>query len=131
VDRIPFYQPGIARWVVRRGLPNYGLTDRSARIVYISPRVPRARLYDVVVHEWAHVVSTQGYGGNLRTADAAVLRWFGGGSTTRAIEIAADCVARVLGARWTHYTSCADTHLRYGARYLMVGWKLPEEQASA
>jgi hypothetical protein len=127
VARLPFYRPGVARWVVRPGLGNYGLTDRTTRTVYLSPRIPRPLLYSVIAHEWGHVISTYGYDGDLRTADAAVMRWFGSSSATRAIELAADCVARVLGATWTHYTSCNDSHWRYGARYLMTGWKLPDQ----
>ena len=46
------------------------------------------------------------------------------------IELAADCVARLLSASWTNYTSCTDSHWRLGARYLAVGWMLPEGQAS-
>ena len=131
VARLPFYRPGIARWVVAPGLSNYGLTNMETRTVYLSPRIPRRLLYSVVAHEWGHVISTRGYGGDLVAADAAMLRWFGGGSMSRAVELAADCIARVLGARWTHYTACNDSHSRYGARYLMVGWKLPEQQAAS
>jgi hypothetical protein len=130
VARIPFYRPGVARWVVQPGLASYGLTNRRTGTVYVSPRVPRRLLYSVVAHEWGHIISTHGYAG-LAAADAAVLKWFGGSSVTEAIEIAADCVARVLGATWTHYTSCADAHRRYGARYLMVGWRLPESAPQA
>jgi hypothetical protein len=131
VARLPFYRPGIARWVVSPGLSSYGLTNMETNTVYLSPRIPRRLLYAVVAHEWGHVISTHGYGGDLVAADGAMLRWFGGGSMSRAVELAADCIARVLGARWTHYTSCNDSHWRYGARYLMAGWKLPETQADA
>jgi hypothetical protein len=130
VARIPLYRPGLARWVVWPRLGNYAVTERRSRTVYVSPRVPRRLLYSVVVHEWGHVISTYGYG-DLRSADAAVLQWYGGGSAAAAIERAADCVARQLGATWTHYTSCADGHWRLGARYLAVGWRLPDQQASA
>lgn len=127
VARIPMYRPGLVKWVVWPGLRSYGLTERYTGTVYLSPRIPRRLLYSVVVHEWGHVISTYGYGRDLRAADDAVLRWFGGGSPTVAIERAADCVARLLGARWTHYTSCANERWRLGARYLFVGWKLPTQ----
>ena len=130
VARIPWYRPGVATWVVYPRLANYGVTDRERRVIYISPRTPRALLYSVVAHEWGHVISTTGYA-NLSAADAAVTRWFGIPSASRAIEIAADCIARDLGATWTHYTACTDRHWRYGARYLMVGWQLPEQQSTA
>ena len=131
VARLPWYQQGLAQWVVQPGLGNYAVTNRTTGTVYVSPRVPRRRLYSVVAHEWGHVISDHAYDGDLRTGDAAMLRWFGGGSTAVAIERAADCIARILGASWTHYTSCTDGHWRLGARYLAAGWKLPESPSSS
>ena len=125
VARIPLYQPGLARWVVKPGLRNYGLTNRQTSTVYLSPRIPRRLLYSVIVHEWGHVISTHAYG-SIRASNEAFMRWFGG-SAAIANERAADCIARLLGARWTHYTACANDHWHLGARYLAVGWQLPSQ----
>jgi hypothetical protein len=46
--------------------------------------------------------------------------WFGGSGLTGP-ERAADCMARQLGAQWTHYTSCQDAHWQAGARMLLNG----------
>lgn len=127
VTRIPFYRPELVHWVVRPGLANYGVTNLVTHTVYLSPRIPRRLIYSVVAHEWGHVISTRAYAGDLGAAGQAYLEWFGGASITVAFERAADCVAVILGARWTHYTSCQDSRWRDGARYLAVGWVLPRE----
>lgn len=127
VARIPLYQPGVARWVVVPDLAVYGVTSLRTRTIYLSPRIPRKLLYSVVAHEWGHVISTQAYGGDLHASQQAFKEWFGGGSMKVATERAADCIAVLLGASWTHYTGCRDEHWRLGALYLANGMKLPRE----
>jgi hypothetical protein len=127
VARIPLYRPGIARWEIVPDLAVYGVTRLRTRTVYLSPRIPRKLLYSVVAHEWGHVISTYAYGGDLRVSQLAFKDWFGGGSMGTATERAADCIAVLLGATWTHYTACHDEHWRLGALYLANGMQLPTE----
>lgn len=124
VRRIPLYRPGVARWLVVEDLAAYGITSLRTSTVYLSPRIPRRLLYSVVAHEWGHVISTRAYNGDLVASQRAFKRWFGG-STRTALERVADCIALVLGATWTYYTSCADQRWRHGARSLAAGRPLP------
>lgn len=119
VARIPSY-PGGASWILTTQYGSWGTADWYHDRVYISPTVPSARIYDVVAHEWSHLLSVRGYGGDVDTAVAAMNRWYGGSGLTGA-ERAADCMARHLGARWTRYTSCQDAHWQDGARRLIAG----------
>lgn len=118
IARIPGYPPGSAQWVVSDAYGSWGTTDWYQGTIYISPRVPQDRLYDVVSHEWSHLLSVAAYGGDVQAATAAMNRWFGGSGLTGA-ERAADCMARQLGARWTHYTNCQDGRWRAGAARLV------------
>jgi len=130
VRRIPLYRPELVHWRIYPGLANYGVTNLVTHTVYLSPRIPRRLIYSVVAHEWGHVISTYAYNGDLSAAGRAFQHWYGGSMET-AFERAADCVAVQLGATWTHYTSCTDSHWRYGARYLAVGWQLPAATEAA
>jgi hypothetical protein len=122
VNRIPGYT-GTAIWVVVPGLDHWGLADFTGGVVYISPRVPADRMYDVVAHEWSHVLSMQVYDEDVTTALNALNAHFGGTGTTGA-ERAADCMARLLGAQWTHYTPCNDSRWRADARKLLAHERL-------
>lgn len=123
VERIPGYRSGTVSWQVTDHYGSWGTADWYRGIVYISPRVPLARLYDVSVHEWSHLLSVAAYGGDVDAAVAAMNSWFGGSGLVGA-ERAADCMALALGARWTHYTSCDDARWRAGAARLMKGERL-------
>jgi hypothetical protein len=123
VARIPGYRTGSAVWAITPGLGNWGLAAMGANVVYISPTVPSNRMYDVVAHEWSHVLSAQVYGNDVSTALAAMNAYFGGSGLTGA-ERAADCMARQLGATWTHYTPCTDAHWRAGAKRLLSHQRL-------
>ena len=120
IARIPGYRPGMVRWVLTARYGHWGATDLDRLVVYISPYVPRSKMYDVVVHEWSHVLSVLDYDRNVDAMLAAVTRVFGGSGLLPA-ERAADCMARLLGARWTGYTSCARTDWRAAARRLLAG----------
>ncbi len=123
IARIPSYRPGIATWkVYNTGW--WGTSDWYAGIIYISPSTPESKLYDVAVHEWSHILSVHTYGGNVSAAVNAMNAYFGGGKTM-APEYAADCMARLQGATWTHYTSCSNSAWRTGARLLLDGQHLP------
>jgi len=119
LDRLPGYRPGDAVFQVRRGLPSWGIADLGAGRVYVSSSVPSWRMYDVVAHEWSHVLSVRAYDGDVAAALAAMRETFGGSGMTGA-ERAADCMAREVGARWTHYTSCQDDDWRAAARRLLA-----------
>ncbi len=123
VARIPGYHQGDARWVVVRGQSHWGMTDLQTGVVYLSPRIPSARLYDVVAHEWSHVLSVRVYGGDVTAAVDALNAYYGGSGLSGA-ERAADCMARQLGARWTHYTPCSDSRWQTGAKRLLAGRRL-------
>jgi hypothetical protein len=119
IARLPGFHPGDARFVLKPGLGNWGLADLGGGIVYISPRVPANRMYDVVAHEWSHVLSVKPYDFDAMAAVDAMNSYFGGTGLVGA-ERAADCMARIHGATWTHYTLCNNDHWRAGARALLA-----------
>jgi hypothetical protein len=123
VARIPGYSPAAARWVVSDAYGSWGTADWYNAVVYISPRVPQARLYDVAVHEWSHLLSVRTYAGDVDKAVAAMNAYFGGTGLVGA-ERAADCMALQLGAHWTHYTTCTSPAWRAGAGRLVRGEQL-------
>jgi len=120
IARIPTYHPGASRWVVSGRYGHWGTADWYHDTLYISPTVPADRLYDVVVHEWSHELTVLDYHGNVDAAVKAMNRYFGGQGLTGA-ERAADCMAVLQGASWTHYTSCTDRRWRSGAAKLLRG----------
>jgi hypothetical protein len=123
IRRIPGFHSGDARWVVTSSYGSWGTADWYRSIVYVSPRVPRDRLYDVVVHEWSHLLSVRRYDGNVDEAVRAMNAYFGGSGLIGA-ERAADCMARLLGAQWTNYTPCTSASWRAGAARLVNGESL-------
>lgn len=124
IARIPGYQNGVATWEVTSRYGHWGATDLSNGRIYISPNVSASRVYDVAAHEYGHARAGYNYGWDQQSANLALSRWFGGG-TTAARERSADCMAIALGATWTSYTSCADARWRQGARILLSGQRLP------
>ena len=123
IQRIPGYHSGDAQWVVTSSYGSWGTADWYRGIVYISPRVPRERLYDVAVHEWSHLISVRPYDVDVDEAVRAMNSYFGGSGLVGA-ERAADCMALLLGAQWTHYTPCANASWRAGAARLVKGARL-------
>jgi len=123
VARIPTYRAGTVRWVVSRAYAFWGTADWYHGVLYVSPDVPRSKLYDVAVHEWSHELSVLDYAGDVAAATRAMNAWFGGSGLTGP-ERAADCMAILQGASWTHYTTCTNAHWRTGARLLVTGQRL-------
>jgi hypothetical protein len=123
VARIPTYRPGSARWVVSRAYDFWGTADWYHDVLYVSPDVPMSKLYDVAVHEWSHELSVLDYAGDVAAATTAMNTWFGGSGLTGP-ERAADCMAVLQGARWTHYTTCTNAVWRAGAAKLIAGQRL-------
>ena len=123
IERIPTYHSHAARWIVSGRYGHWGTTDWFHDTLYISPTVPPGYLYDVAVHEWSHELSVLDYDGNVPAAVAAMNRHFGGSGLVGA-ERAADCMAILQGAHWTHYTSCADRRWRSAATRLLRGRRL-------
>jgi hypothetical protein len=119
VARIPGYRAGSVEWVMTSKYGSWGTADWYRGVVYISPSVPARRMYDVVAHEWSHLVSVRPYA-SVSTATKEMNRVFGGSGLTGA-ERAADCMARRLGATWTHYTSCDSSAWRAAAVRLLAG----------
>jgi hypothetical protein len=124
IHRIPKYRKGVATWTVSARYGHWGMEFPDTGRIYISPKVPSNRLYDVAAHEYAHARTYYNYGRNYRAADAAMNRWFGGG-VARAREVAADCMAITQGAKWTNYTRCKNAHWRAGGKTLLAGKRLP------
>ena len=124
VARIPRYRAGEATWVLTDQYGSWGTADWYTARVYVSPSVPANRIFDVVTHEWSHLLTVQVYGGNVDAAVTAMNRWFGGSNLDGA-ERAADCMARQLGAAWTHYSNCQDPHWQQGAQILLARRQLP------
>jgi len=120
VARIPTYRAGTVRWVVSRAYAFWGTADWYHGVLYVSPDVPRSKLYDVAVHEWSHELSVLDYAGDVAAATKAMNAWFGGSGLTGP-ERAADCMSILQGAAWTHYTTCTNAHWRAGARLLVSG----------
>jgi hypothetical protein len=85
--------------------------------------VPVSLLDSVVRHEYAHVVTVRVYGGQWRLAKSALNAAFGGSGMTGA-ERAADCMALLMGASWTHYTSCPSSAWRANAQRLLGGQRV-------
>ena len=124
IARIPTYHAGAATWVVSSAYDYWGTADWYHDVLYVAPTVPGNRLYDVAAHEWSHELSVLDYGGNVAKAKRAMNAYFGGSHLVGA-ERAADCMAILQGATWTHYTTCRSLHWRAGARRLVHGHKLP------
>lgn len=118
VARIPGYD-GSATWVMTDKYGSWGTADWYRGTAYISPRVPASKMFDVVAHEWAHLVSVKPYA-SVSDAMAGMNKVFGGSGLTGA-ERAADCMARKLGAAWTHYTSCGNSDWQAAAARLLAG----------
>ena len=123
VSRIPGYRTGDAVWSITPSFGHWGVADLYSGIVYLSPRVPADRVYDVVAHEWSHLLSVKAYDGDVSGALTAMNGYFGGSGLDGA-ERAADCMARELGATWTHYTPCNNSQWRAGARRLLAHERL-------
>ncbi|WP_378227007.1 hypothetical protein [Angustibacter luteus] len=124
ISRIPGYaahRP--ANWISTGRYGHYGATDLASNNVYINPGVPSSVLDAVVRHEWSHILSVRAYGGSYPAMMSATNRVFGGSGMTGA-ERAADCMAIQLGASWTHYTSCSNSHWRAAATRLLSGRRL-------
>jgi hypothetical protein len=123
IARIPTYRPGAARWVVSSKYDFWGTADWYHDVLYVAPGVPVDKLYDVAVHEWSHELSVLDYRGDVAAATRAMNAAFGGGGLTGP-ERAADCMAILQGARWTHYTTCTDRAWRAAAARLVAGKQL-------
>jgi hypothetical protein len=123
VARIPAGRTGPLTWVLYAKDGYWGTADWYHDVIWISPRVPAHRMYDVVVHEWSHIASVRPYGGDVDLATQEMRRYFGGAGLIGA-ERAADCMALLLGARWTNYTSCHAESWRQGAARLLTGRRL-------
>jgi len=123
IARIPSYRPGAAIWLVSNRFGHWGTADWYHATLYISPGVPVARLYDVAVHEWSHELSVLDYAGDVDAAVGAMNSVFGGSGLVGA-ERAADCMAKLQGASYTHYTSCLDAGWRRAAAQLLAGHRL-------
>ncbi|MEP7035850.1 MAG: hypothetical protein ABI934_09695 [Actinomycetota bacterium] len=124
IARIPGYRNGVATWVVTGRYGHWGATDLANGTIYIAPNVPSSRLYAVAAHEYGHALVLSNYGGRQQSADLALSRWFGGG-TSGARERAADCMAIAQGATWTSYTTCENQRWRQAALILLAGRRLP------
>lgn len=123
IARIPGYQAVGATWLLQANDGYWGTADWYHNVIWISPHVPAARVYDVAVHEWSHLRSVKSYDGNVDLAISEMNRFFGGSGLVGA-ERAADCMARLNGAGWTHYTSCQNADWRKGAARLLAGRRL-------
>jgi len=123
IARIPTYRPGAAIWLVSNRYGHWGTADWYHATLYIAPGVPVSRLYDVAVHEWSHELSVLAYAGDVDAAVSAMNAVFGGSGLVGA-ERAADCMAKLQGASYTHYTSCVNHDWRRAAARLLAGQRL-------
>lgn len=109
-DQMSASLPGT--WVVR-AQGHWGQTNLSTGVVSIAPTTPANRLRDVMWHEAVHVRQHQVYGSYAATR--AGLASYGG------MEAVADCGAKLMGARWTGYTSQCSAAQTQAARDLLAG----------
>lgn len=123
IARIPTYRPGAAIWLVSNRYGHWGTADWYHATLYIAPSVPVARVYDVAVHEWSHELSVLDYDGDVDAAVKAMNSTFGGSGLVGA-ERAADCMAKLQGASYTHYTPCLSSDWRRAAARLLAGQRL-------
>ena len=119
IARIPSYHAGGARWIVK-DTGWWGTADWYADTIYISPSVPDSKLYDVAVHEWSHLLSVRAYD-DVHAAAVAMRAFFGGSNGP---EAAADCMAKLQGANYLHYTQCNNATWIAGAKLLLAGKRL-------
>ena len=120
---MPSYRAHAARWVVSSRYGHWGTADWYHDTLYIEATVPSAYVYDVAVHEWSHELSVLDYDGDVARAKRRMNAVFGGSGLTGA-ERAADCMAVVQDAAWTHYTTCRSVEWRKAARRLVNGRRL-------
>jgi hypothetical protein len=124
IARIPNYRRGVvASWSLDSAYGHYGATNMRTRKIHISRSVPASKLFSVVAHEYAHALTVAIYGGNRQRMNAGLARYFRAGAI-RNRENAADCMARLMGAHWTHYTRCTKPRWRAAARILLQGRRL-------
>jgi hypothetical protein len=113
----------VATWVVDNAYGHYGATNLSTRQIHIARSVPPSRLFSVAAHEYAHALTAALYGGSERATNVALARYFRSGTTMNR-EYSADCMAVLMGARWTHYTRCGNARWRFAASTLLRGRRL-------
>lgn len=123
IASIPNYRRGVASWVVDSAYGHYGATNLSTRQIHIARRVPTSRLFSVAAHEYAHALTAANYAGKQRAVNAALARYFRAGTVMNR-EYSADCMAVLMGARWTYYTKCSNARWRYAAATLLRGGRL-------
>jgi hypothetical protein len=123
IARIPSYRSGWARWALQNS-DVCATADWHQGVIYVSPTTPQTKLYDVVVHEWSHILQVRAYDGDVEATNASLNKYFGGSGNLGA-EYAADCMAILQGATWTHYTDCSNERWVAGARDLLAGNRVP------
>lgn len=123
IATIPSYRRGVATWVVDNAYGHYGATNLATRQIHIARTVPTSRLFSVAAHEYGHALTAVNYAGNEAAANAGLARYFRSGTTMNR-EYAADCMAILMGARWTHYTRCGNARWRFAAATLLHGGRL-------
>jgi hypothetical protein len=124
IARIPGYANGApVHWVVTGSFGHLGMTNWYTDTIYLSPSIPTWQLDAVARHEYGHILEARAYGGDIPRMITALNRVFGGGGrgNLNGAEMAADCIALVNGANWTHYTSCANPTWRAAARRIIAG----------
>jgi hypothetical protein len=126
VQRLPNYFPGIVHWKLSTSSRHYGTTDWVTNTITISAFTPVNLLYSVIAHEWSHEIQAFVYHRDFWGIVRSMNRHFGGGGSSgqRGVEYAADCMARLMGATWTDYTSCQNRKWRHSAKRLLKGHAL-------
>jgi hypothetical protein len=123
IASIPNYRRGVATWVVDNAYGHYGATNLATRQIHIARTVPSSLLFSVAAHEYAHALTAVNYAGSEAATNAGLARYFRSGTTMNR-EYAADCMAILMRARWTHYTRCGNARWRFAAATLLHGGRL-------
>lgn len=107
--------PGTYRIGEPAGCNCWGVTPHDTDTVFVSPRTPVSRVADVMRHESGHIRMTRVYGSASKAYEG--LKAYGGW------EAVADCVARLIGARWTNYVTSCTAPMTTAARAILNGTK--------
>ena len=126
IATIPTYDGDGVRWVLKDSRGSWARAEWYRDRIVVSRGVPPTYLYSVVVHEWSHLLSVHDYDGDVAAAVRAMNHTFGGKGKTgiRGAEYAADCMALLQGATYTHYTPCKRASWHTAARRLIRGKRL-------
>jgi len=100
---------------------DYGVPEPVVYLDRPGIQASGVNVRDVVAHEFGHTIQAHLYG-STDAAMPAMTKAFGGGEL--GIEYAADCMAKVQGAKFLNYTQCTSPQMQALARKMLNGFKV-------